>query len=325
MQLSVVVPCYNEEESVPMLVDRLVQAIEPWADEAEIILADDGSSDETWAAIEAAHRRYPVVRGIRLSANRGHQVALTAGLEAAKGERIFMLDADLQDPPEILPDMMMMMDRGYDVVYGRRAERQGETLFKKATAYLFYRFLNTLSDVEIPKDTGDFRLVSRRSLDAVLAMPERARFIRGMFAWAGFKQIGLEYVRDPRVAGVTKYPFRAMLRFATDALTGFSTKPLKMATRLAFLSLYVTFLMAVYVFLSLVLHNTAPGWASMLLAISFFSGIQLLTLGIMGEYIGRLYMESKQRPMYFVAEETGASDVPTVPQNLREPLRREAS
>lgn len=325
MQLSVVVPCYNEEESVPMLVDRLVQAIEPWADEAEIILADDGSSDETWAAIEAAHRRYPVVRGIRLSANRGHQVALTAGLEAAKGERIFMLDADLQDPPEILPDMMMMMDRGYDVVYGRRAERQGETLFKKATAYLFYRFLNTLSDVEIPKDTGDFRLVSRRSLDAVLAMPERARFIRGMFAWAGFKQIGLEYVRDPRVAGVTKYPFRAMLRFATDALTGFSTKPLKMATRLAFLSLYVTFLMAVYVFLSLVLHNTAPGWASMLLAISFFSGIQLLTLGIMGEYIGRLYMESKQRPMYFVAEETGASHGPTVPQNLREPLRREAS
>ncbi len=325
MQLSVVVPCYNEEESVPMLVDRLVQAIEPWADEAEIILADDGSSDETWAAIEAAHRRYPVVRGIRLSANRGHQVALTAGLEAAKGERIFMLDADLQDPPEILPDMMMMMDRGYDVVYGRRAERQGETLFKKATAYLFYRFLNTLSDVDIPKDTGDFRLVSRRSLDAVLAMPERARFIRGMFAWAGFKQIGLEYVRDPRVAGVTKYPFRAMLRFATDALTGFSTKPLKMATRLAFLSLYVTFLMAVYVFLSLVLHNTAPGWASMLLAISFFSGIQLLTLGIMGEYIGRLYMESKQRPMYFVAEETGASDGPTVPQTLREPLRREAS
>lgn len=325
MQLSVVVPCYNEEESVPMLVDRLVQAIEPWADEAEIILADDGSSDETWAAIEAAHRRYPVVRGIRLSANRGHQVALTAGLEAAKGERIFMLDADLQDPPEILPDMMMMMDRGYDVVYGRRAERQGETLFKKATAYLFYRFLNTLSDVDIPKDTGDFRLVSRRSLDAVLAMPERARFIRGMFAWAGFKQIGLEYVRDPRVAGVTKYPFRAMLRFATDALTGFSTKPLKMATRLAFLSLYVTFLMAVYVFLSLVLYSTAPGWASMLLAISFFSGIQLLTLGIMGEYIGRLYMESKQRPMYFLSEETGASDGSTVPQKLREPLHREAS
>lgn len=325
MQLSVVVPCYNEEESVPLLVERLVQAIEPWAQDAEIILADDGSSDGTWAAIEAAHARHPVVRGIRLSANRGHQVALTAGLEAARGDRVFMLDADLQDPPEILPDMMMMMDRGYDVVYGRRAERQGETLFKKATAYLFYRFLNTLSDVDIPKDTGDFRLVSRRALDAVLAMPERARFIRGMFAWAGFKQIGLEYVRDARVAGVTKYPFRAMLRFATDALTGFSTKPLKMATRLAFLSLYVTFLMAVYVFLSLILYNTAPGWASMLLAISFFSGIQLLTLGIMGEYIGRLYMESKQRPMYFLSDETGESS-PAEPVEIEPaPLRKEAS
>ncbi|EDZ46549.1 glycosyltransferase [Rhodobacterales bacterium Y4I] len=325
MQLSVVVPCYNEEESVPLLVERLVQAIEPWAQDAEIILADDGSSDGTWAAIEAAHARHPVVRGIRLSANRGHQVALTAGLEAARGARIFMLDADLQDPPEILPDMMMMMDRGYDVVYGRRAERQGETLFKKATAFLFYRFLNTLSDVDIPKDTGDFRLVSRRALDAVLAMPERARFIRGMFAWAGFRQIGLEYVRDARVAGETKYPFRAMLRFATDALTGFSTKPLKMATRLAFLSLYVTFLMAVYVFLSLVLYNTAPGWASMLLAISFFSGIQLLTLGIMGEYIGRLYMESKQRPMYFLSEETGAG-APAEPLQIEPaPLRKEAS
>ncbi|WP_405109730.1 glycosyltransferase family 2 protein [Phaeobacter sp. BS52] len=305
MHLSVVVPCYNEEESIPLLVDRLVQAIEPWADRAEIILVDDGSSDETWAAMEAAHKQHPVVRGIRLSANRGHQVALTAGLEAATGARIFMLDADLQDPPEILPDMMMMMDRGYDVVYGRRAERHGETLFKKVTAYLFYRFLNTLSDVDIPKDTGDFRLVSRRSLDAVLKMPERARFIRGMFAWAGFHQIGLEYVREARVAGETKYPFKAMLRFATDALTGFSTKPLKMATRLAFVSLLVTVLMAIYVFGSLILFNTVAGWASVLLAISFFSAIQLLTLGILGEYVGRLYMESKQRPLYFLSQETG--------------------
>ncbi len=287
------------------MVDRLVQAIEPWKERAEIILVDDGSSDETWAAMEAAHKRHPVVRGIRLSANRGHQIALTAGLEAATGARIFMLDADLQDPPEILPDMMMMMDRGYDVVYGRRAERQGETRFKKATAFLFYRTLNALSDVDIPKDTGDFRLVSRRSLDAVLQMPERARFIRGMFAWAGFHQIGLEYVREARVAGETKYPLKAMLRFATDALTGFSTKPLKIATRLSFVSLLVTVFMAIYVFGSLILFNTVAGWASVLLAISFFSAIQLLTLGILGEYVGRLYMESKQRPLYFQSQETG--------------------
>ena len=288
-----------------MLVERLAQAIEPWADQAEIILVDDGSSDETWAAMEAASAKVPQLRGLRLSANRGHQVALTAGLEAARGERIFMLDADLQDPPEILPDMIAMMDRGYDVVYGRRAERKGETLFKRLTAHLFYRFLNRLSDVPIPNDTGDFRLVSRRSLDSVLGMPERSRFIRGMFAWAGFNQIGLEYVREARVAGVTKYPFRAMLRFATDALTGFSTKPLKIATRLSFLSLLVTLLMGIYVLGSLILFNTAPGWASMLLAISFFSGIQLLTLGILGEYVGRLYMESKQRPLYFLSQETG--------------------
>ncbi len=282
-----------------------MQAIEPWKERAEIILVDDGSSDETWAAMEAAHKRHPVVRGIRLSANRGHQIALTAGLEAATGARIFMLDADLQDPPEILPDMMMMMDRGYDVVYGRRAERQGETRFKKATAFLFYRTLNALSDVDIPKDTGDFRLVSRRSLDAVLQMPERARFIRGMFAWAGFHQIGLEYVREARVAGETKYPLKAMLRFATDALTGFSTKPLKIATRLSFVSLLVTVFMAIYVFGSLILFNTVAGWASVLVAMSFFSAIQLLTLGILGEYVGRLYMESKQRPLYFQSQETG--------------------
>ncbi len=315
MKLSVVVPCFNEEESLPLLVERLTQAIAPWADQAEVILVDDGSSDGTWEAMEAAHANAPQVRGIRLSANRGHQVALTAGLEAARGERIFMLDADLQDPPEILPDMMSMMDRGYDVVYGRRAKRHGETVFKKVTAFFFYRFLNALSDVDIPKDTGDFRLVSRRALNAVLDMPERTRFVRGMFAWAGYRQIGLEYVRDARVAGETKYPLKAMLRFATDALTGFSIRPLRFATRLSFLSLFVTLLMGGYVFGSLILFNTAPGWASMLLAISFFSGIQLLTLGILGEYVGRLYMETKRRPLYFLEQETG-----DLPQRLDMPL-----
>ncbi|EBA18712.1 probable glycosyltransferase protein [Roseobacter sp. SK209-2-6] len=304
MQLSVVIPCYNEEEAIPLMVERLTAAVEPWKNSAEIILVDDGSSDSTWEAIEDAHTLNPMVRGLRLSANRGHQVALTAGLEAAKGERIFMLDADLQDPPELLPDMMKIMDQNFDVVYGRRAKRDGETLFKKVSAWGFYRFLNAMSDVPIPKDTGDFRLVSRQALDAVLAMPERSRFIRGMFAWAGYRQVAIEYNRDPRIAGETKYPLRAMLRFATDALTGFSTKPLKIATRLSFLSLAVTALMAIYVFGSLIMFSTAPGWASVVLAMSFFSGVQLLTLGIMGEYIGRLYMEAKQRPLYFLSQET---------------------
>lgn len=322
MYLSIVVPCMNEEESLPFLVERLADVIAPWKDRAEIILVDDGSTDATWDLIKAARQMVPQVVGLKLSANRGHQVALTAGLEAAKGARIFMLDADLQDPPELLREMMMMMDRGYDVVYGKRAKRAGETLFKRATAYGFYRFLNALSDVAIPKDTGDFRLVSRRALDAVLEMPERSRFVRGMFAWAGFKQIGLEYDRAPRAAGETKYPLRAMVKFATDALTGFSTKPLRFATRLAFYSLLVTMLMAVYVFGSLILYSTAPGWASIVLAISFFSAIQLLTLGIMGEYIGRLYMEAKHRPLYFLAEE--ARDFEEAATPLHQPERQRA-
>ena len=315
MYLSVVIPCMNEESSIPGLVARLTQAIGPWRDRAEIILVDDGSTDATWQAIEAARAVCPQVVGLKLSGNRGHQIALTAGLEAAQGDRIFMLDADLQDPPELLTDMMFMMDRGFDVVYGRRSERRGETLFKKVSAHLFYRFLNVMSDVPIPQDTGDFRLVNRRSLDAVLAMPERARFIRGMFAWAGFKQVGIEYIRSPREMGETKYPLRAMVRFAIDAMTAFSTKPLRLATRLSFVSLLMAALIGVYVVYSLIIYQTAPGWASVVLAISFFSGVQLLTLGILGEYVGRLYVEAKNRPLYFVSEE--ARDIAPVAQRLR--------
>ena len=308
MKLSVVVPCMNEEEAIPLLVERLISATATWKGAREIILVDDGSTDETWRAIVTAHETEPGVRGVKLSANRGHQAALTAGLEKSRGERIFMLDADLQDPPELIDEMMALMDQGYDVVYGRRTARRGESLFKKFSAYLFYRLLNRLSDIEIPNDTGDFRLVSRRALDAVLDMPERSRFIRGMFSWVGFRQIGIEYVRDERVVGETKYPFGAMLRFALDAITGFSTRPLRVATRLAFLSLATTFIMIVYVFASLIFFQAVPGWASMLVAVSFFSGIQLLTLGIIGEYLGRLYLEAKNRPLYYTSEEIGGDE-----------------
>ena len=303
MYLSIVVPCMNEEDGIDALVTRLSLITAKWKQQAKIILVDDGSSDGTWREIEAACKTSTQVVGIKLSANRGHQIALTAGLKAAKGERIMMIDADLQDPPELMTDMMFMMDRGFDVVYGRRIERQGETIFKRATAHLFYRVLNALSDISIPRDTGDFRLVNRKTLDAVLEMPERARFIRGMFAWAGFKQVGMEYVRAPRETGETKYPLRKMIRFSIDAMTAFSTKPLKLATRLSFVSLFIAALMAVYVFRSLILFQTAPGWASVVLAVAFFSGVQLLTLGILGEYSGRLYIEAKKRPLYFVSEE----------------------
>lgn len=308
--LSIVVPCFNEEEAVPLLVERLDAATADWKGSREIILVDDGSSDWTWATMQSAAANLPDLRGIRLSSNCGHQAALTAGLEAAKGDRIFMLDADLQDPPELIIEMMALMDQGYDVVYGRRGARKGETLFKRASAYIFYRLLNRLSDTKIPNDTGDFRLVNRRSLDAVLQMPERSRFLRGMFSWVGFQQIGLQYTRDERTVGVTKYPFKAMLRFATDAVTGFSIRPLRWATRLSFLSLIFTFAMLVYILGSLIFYQTAPGWASILLAISFFSSIQLLTLGIIGEYLGRLYMEAKGRPLYILSDMTDDNTAP---------------
>lgn len=288
------------------LVERLDAATNAWAGHREIILVDDGSSDLTWPLIAKASQENPEIRGIRLSANRGHQAALTAGLEAASGDRIFMLDADLQDPPELIGSMMMLMDQGYDVVYGRRAVRKGETWFKRSSAFLFYRVLNALSDVDIPNDTGDFRLVNRRALDAVLNMPETSRFLRGMFSWVGFKQIGLEYTREERLAGHTKYPLKAMLRFGLDAVTSFSTKPLRWATRLSFLALAFTLIMLAYIVGSLVFFQTAPGWASLLLAISFFSSVQLLTLGIIGEYLGRLYIEAKDRPLYITAEDTRA-------------------
>ena len=309
-KISIVVPCFNEEAALPHLSARLDRATAEWRGTREILLIDDGSSDATWEAIQKVASEVEGLRGIRLSANRGHQAALTAGLQAARGSRIFMLDADLQDPPELISDMMAMMDQGYDVVYGKRKKRRGETLFKKVSAWGFYRVLNMLSDIEIPNDTGDFRLVNRRALDAVLAMPERARFVRGMFSWVGFRQIGLEYVRDERVAGDTKYPFRKMLNFGLDAVTSFSTRPLRWATRLSFLSLIATAVMLTYVAGSLVFYQTAPGWASVLLAVSFFSSIQLLTLGIIGEYFGRLYMEAKGRPLYTVAEDTEEAAAP---------------
>jgi dolichol-phosphate mannosyltransferase len=302
--LSVVVPCFNEEEGLNELVRRVVAVCDildrPW----ELVLIDDGSSDDTWRIIESHASENTSIHGVCLSRNYGHQLALTAGLSVARGARICMIDADLQDPPEVLPAMLERMDLGFDIVYGQRSAREGETLFKKLTARIFYRLIRSLSDTEIPVDTGDFRLVSRRALDDFMGMTERYRFVRGMFSWIGYRQSAFEYRRDARFAGETKYPLTKMVRFALDALTGFSIMPLKLATTLAYLSLVVSAVIGVYVVASLIMYQTAPGWASLLLAISFFSSMQLLTQGIMGEYIGRLYMESKGRPLFIIREHT---------------------
>jgi dolichol-phosphate mannosyltransferase len=303
--LSVVVPCFNEAEVFQETSRRILAACKGISREFEIIYVDDGSRDGTWDLIAAAAADDRRIKGLKLSRNHGHQLALTAGLAEAKGDSILMLDADLQDPPELLPDMLAMMDQGYDVVYGKRRSRKGESWFKILSAKLFYRVLKQLSDVEIPVDTGDFRLVNRKVLDEFLQMPEKNRFVRGMFAWLGHRQIGLEYDRHERFAGETKYPFRKMTRFATDALTSFSAVPLKLASTLAFLSLLITAVVAVYVIWSLVFLDAVPGWASLLLVLSFFAGIQLLTLGIMGEYVGRIYMEVKGRPMYIADQRLG--------------------
>ncbi|MDT8344358.1 MAG: glycosyltransferase family 2 protein [Thermohalobaculum sp.] len=303
--LSVVVPCFNEAEVFPETVRRILDACRGLGREFEVIFVDDGSTDATWTLIAAARADDPRIKGVKLARNHGHQLALTAGLAAASGDPILMLDADLQDPPELLPDMLALMERGYDVVYGKRRSRRGETWFKLASASAFYRLLGRLSDVEIPADTGDFRLVSRKVLDEFLKMPERNRFVRGMFAWLGHRQIGLEYDRDERAAGTTKYPLRAMLRFATDAFTSFSALPLKIASTMAFGSFIVTAAVGLYVAWSLIFLSTVPGWASLLLILSFFAGIQLLTLGIMGEYVGRIYTEVKGRPVFVIDRHLG--------------------
>jgi dolichol-phosphate mannosyltransferase len=304
--LSAVVPCYNEEPGVAPLVARLSAACAAsFGESYEILLVDDGSRDQTWTEIMAAAARTPQVIGLRLARNSGHQIALSAGLRHARGEYAFILDADLQDPPELLPEMLALMALGNDVVYGQRRARAGETWFKRASARCFYRILSRLSDVEISRDTGDFRLISRRVLDALNAMPENHRFVRGMIAWIGFRQVPLVYDREPRFAGTSHYPLGRMLAFAADAITGFSVVPLRLATLSGALISAVAVLMMLAVVAAWLMGDTVQGWASLAVLTLFSGGVQLLFLGIIGEYVGRIYSASKQRPLYIVDRTCG--------------------
>jgi len=275
------------------------------AKDYEIVLIDDGSSDSTWEIIRKESIKNSLVRGIRLSRNFGHQLALSAGLQAARGERIFIIDADLQDPPELLPAMMAALDAGADAAYGRRISRDGEEVFKLATAFSFYRVINWLSDVEIPKDTGDFRLVTRQVLDVVNSMPERHRFLRGMFAWVGFKQIPVDYERAKRFSGESKYPLSAMLRFAMTAITSFSVRPLRLAMLMAACFAVASLLGIIYVVVGHLLGVTVQGWTSLMVIILFIASLQFLLLGIIGEYIGRMFIEQKSRPLFICSEICG--------------------
>jgi len=305
--LAIVVPCFDEEACLPVLHDRLTKAAQSTVgDDYEIVLINDGSRDRTWAIMQEIAETDPRLVAINLSRNHGHQLALTAGLDLCRGDVILVIDADLQDPPELLPEMLDTMRReSADVVYGVRKSRAGETAFKRATAHSFYRMLSRATDVDIPVDTGDFRLISRRALEAFLAMPEQARFIRGMVAWIGFKQVPLPYHRDERFAGVTKYPLKKMVRFALDALTGFSSAPLKLASHAGLLLSLGSVVIVLYILAGWLSGRSVPGWTSLMLVVVVLGAIQMFVLALMGEYLGRLYNQAKNRPLYIVQEIAG--------------------
>jgi polyisoprenyl-phosphate glycosyltransferase len=276
------------------------------ADDYELVLVNDGSRDGTWRAMEQIAAGDAHVLAINLSRNHGHQLALTAGLDLCRGETILIIDADLQDPPELLSPMYAAMhEQDADVVYGVRKSRAGETAFKRATAHGFYRLLSRATEVDIPLDAGDFRLMSRRALDALLAMPEQARFIRGMVAWIGFRQVPYAYDRAERFAGATKYPFKKMLRFAFDALTGFSSAPLKLASHAGLLLSAGSVLLILYIGYAWLSGQNIQGWTSLMLVVVVLGAVQMFVLALMGEYIGRLYNEAKRRPLYIVQEIAG--------------------
>jgi len=302
-RLSVVAPCYNEEGSLGAFIARTVAACEQAVGSSyELVLVNDGSRDRTWEIIEAESAARPNIVGVNLARNHGHQLAVTAGLSLARGERVMIIDADLQDPPELLSDMMAVMDQGYDVVYGRRRSRAQESRFKLATASLFYRLLARISEVEIPPDTGDFRLMSRRIVDRLNAMPEHDRFIRGMVAWLGGRQTEFLYDRDPRFAGETNYTLAKMVRLAVAGVTSFSTLPLRTAIFLAFIGMLIAMAIMLYALVAFFQGNVARGWTSLAMLIVFFGIGQLGCLAIIGAYLGRTFMQVKGRPLYLIDE-----------------------
>ena len=305
--ISIVVPCLNEAEVLRDTNRRLVAVLEQLPQRFEILYVDDGSTDRTLEILRELQAGDERIRVVRFSRNFGHQMAITAGLEHASGDAVAIIDADLQDPPEVIADFVAKWMDGFDVVYGVRAEREGETAFKLWTAKLFYRLIGKLSDTEIPLDTGDFRLMSRRVVDALLAMPERDRFVRGMVSWLGFSQASVRYRRAARAAGVTKFSLFKMMRFAADGIFSFSILPLRLATWVGFAASGIALLGILITVVERLIgvEGLVKGWASILVAILFIGGVQLICMGIIGEYVGRIYGESKRRPLYVVRERMG--------------------
>lgn len=311
--LSIVIPCFNEEEVIHETIKRLTFFCTELKDlNVELVFVDDGSKDTTREILKSYALKDSRIKVICFARNFGHQIAVTAGIDAADGDAVVLIDADLQDPPEVIHQMIALWQEGYDVVYGTRSEREGESAFKLTTAKWFYRTLNYLSDVAIPLDTGDFRLMSRNVVQTLRAMPEHDRFVRGMVSWVGFKQIAVPYKRSERFAGESKYPLRKMLRFAMDGILSFSTKPLQASVGLGIMCAFIALLGIVYALsLRLFTNIWVEGWTALMIAILFIGGVQLLSVGILGEYIGRIYNEIKQRPLYVVQEYYGFENKPS--------------
>jgi polyisoprenyl-phosphate glycosyltransferase len=300
--LSVVVPVFNEEDTLRELHGRLVAALPP-VEAWEVLLVDDGSSDGSWQLMLDLAAVDPRLRLVRLSRNFGHQAAITAGLEASRGEAVVVIDADLQDPPELIPELVSRWRDGYDVVYAVRSERAGEHPLRLMSIAFFYKLLRRVSGNDIPANVGDFRLVSRRVVDALGSMPERARFLRGMTSWVGFRQIGVEYRRDPRYAGESKYPPRKLLRLALDGIVSFSTVPIRLVAWLGFaLVAFCLVVLGWTLYTRFFTHAAPQGWTSLLVVVLLLGGVQLLSLGIIGQYVARIFDEVKERPLYLVAE-----------------------
>jgi polyisoprenyl-phosphate glycosyltransferase len=301
--ISIVIPMYYEEEVAIECYDRLKSVMEDNNIRYEFIFVNDGSKDKTLDILTGIANLDSQAKIVNFARNFGHQTAVTAGVDFAAGDAIVIIDADLQDPPEVIPTLISKWKEGYEIVYAKRKKRSGETKFKLLTAKYFYKFLNYMSDIDIPKDTGDFRIIDRKVADVFKSMTERNRFVRGMFSWVGFNQTFIEYERDERFAGETKYPLKKMIKFASDGIIAFSTKPLKLVMTLGFFSVLVSFLVLVYaISIKLFGREVETGWASIMVAITFFSGVQLLGMGIVGEYIARIYDESKNRPIYIVKD-----------------------
>jgi len=312
--ISVVVPVYNESAVIRTFYDRASSALAALDGfEYEILFVDDGSRDDSYQQLTAFAQHDPGVRVIKFSRNFGHQIAITAGVDHARGDCVVVIDSDLQDPPEVIKEMIQTWDQGFDVVYGVREKRMGESAMKLFTASMFYRLIGSVAKIQIPANVGDFRLMSRRAVDELKQLREKDRFVRGLVSWIGFKQTGVKYHRDKRYAGETKYPYRKMIKFAMDGIASFSTTPLRLATWLGYGASLLAFLYLISVFIQKLMGITVQGFATIMVAMMFLGGVQLICLGILGEYLGRIFNEIKPRPMYIVEELVGQAQADNKP------------